>query len=115
MSPHADRRNRLTHFIVAGDFDRAARFYSDVLGGETTCVVSPRACSSDAVRLNLLVRDQAEASRFVGFLGRATDRSTSSSLPRCIPTRSSVWAWSLGRRSSASTASPVTTERRPKG
>ena len=39
----------LTHFIVAENVERAGRFYSDVLGGETRCVVSPRACSSDAV------------------------------------------------------------------
>ena len=37
----SDDQIALTHFIVAADVDRAARFYSDVLGGEIVLAGEP--------------------------------------------------------------------------
>ena len=36
----------LTHFIVAADVERAAGFYSDVLGGEIVLGAEPTSCGS---------------------------------------------------------------------
>src|SRR5262245_49542714 len=39
--PTLSERIALTHFIVAADVNRAARFYSDVLGGEIVLACEP--------------------------------------------------------------------------
>ena len=45
----------LTHFIVAADVERAARFYSDVLGGEIVLAAEPTIVALECEEL-----DQAE-------------------------------------------------------